>query len=816
MLHSSKFKKSLVANSIRALTVPIGLTAPIGLVQAQAIEEIVVTATRRAESIQDIPINIAAVSSAQIDKQGFGDLSELGAFVPGISIADQGGRDGNRIVVRGLNADPVENAFGQENGGGSVATYIGEVPLFVDLRLNDLERVEILLGPQGTVYGAGTLGGAIRYIPNKPSFEEMEFEVRADAYNYSEGSGLSTDLGLTVNVPISEQFAVRGSFDSLDDKGFVDYPYVVSQIGVSNPDPDFNDLAATAANFTPVDDANTEEIGSGRLSARWQPNEAVDASLTYYFQNGEYGGRSASSFRSQVPAGEYEFGGRVVEPSERDSELIALEIIADLGFAELTSATGIANVEENGQRDQTDLLISLEYSYETFPTFTAFTFEDEESDIFNQEIRLVSKGDGPVSWLVGAFYNKNEYNALSSEFTPGFAEFAGFRTDLNNLEYFEADRTELEESAFFGEIGYQINENWDVTFGARIYEYDLDTANLTEFPFFSDPSFAPFPLSDIEDQLILEPNQSFDDELFKINTSYTFESGDLIYATFSQGFRVGASNGGTPCPDIFMPGPQGLCLLSPGQQFGPNPGDIAQINELEFLPDTVDNYEIGIKTTLLDGSLNINAAIFFTDWQDPQVASASVNAGTSITVNAGAAETKGFEVSGNWRVNEQLVISGNLSYANAELTERVSSLVTTISTPGFGVTFEDGQAGDQLPGSPESQFSIFAEYEKPLSNDASLIFNGAYSWQDDVLSFAGARGSSFTLPSYGRANVALTYETDKWSVTGYVDNLFDDFSESSASNTPLFNQTVLGANVRRFRTNVLPPRAIGVRMKYNF
>ena len=816
MSSHQRFKKSLVASSITALTVPLGLTGYTGVAQAQGLEEVVVTATRRAESIQDIPLNISAVGGAQIDKQGFGDLSELMAFVPGVNIADQGGRDGNRIVVRGLNADPVENAFGQENGGGTVATYVGEVPLFVDLRLNDLQRVEVLLGPQGTLYGAGTMGGAIRYIPNKPNFDQSEFEVRADAYSYGEGDGLSTDIGFTFNAPVSEKFAIRGSLDRLDDDGFIDYPFVVRQIGVSNPDPDFSNPADRDANFSPVQDANTEEIVSGRLAARWQPTDAVDATLTYYFQSGEYGGRNTSSLRSTVPAGEYEFGGRVVEPNNRDSELIALEIVADLGFAELTSATGIANVEENGQRDQTDLLISLEYSYETFPTFTAFTFEDEETDIFNQELRLVSQGDGPLSWIVGAFYNKNEYNALSSEFTPGYGLFTGFGDQLNDLEYFEADRTELEEKAVFGEVAYQINDNWNITLGARFYEYDFDTANLTEFPYFADPSFRPFPLSEIEGQLTLAPNQSFEDELFKLNTSYTFENGNLVYATFSQGFRVGASNGGEACPDVFVPGPQGLCLLSPGQQFGPNAGDISQVNELEFLPDTVDNYEIGIKATLLDGALNLNAAIFMMDWKDPQVASASVNAGTAITINGDSAETKGFELSGNWQASDKLLISGNLSYSDAELSADVPSLVRTITTPGFGTRFEDGRSGDQLPGSPKSQFSIFAEYEHPLNNDATLLVNGAFAWQDEVLSVAGGRGGSFTLPSYSRANVAVGYHKEKWSVTAYVDNLFDDFSESSASNAPLFNQTVSGANVRRFRTNVLPPRTIGVRLKYHF
>ena len=151
------------------------------------VEEIVVTATRRAEAVQDIPVNISAVGGTQIEQQGFDDLSELASYVPGLNVVDQGGRDGNRIVVRGLNAESIANSFGQENGGGTVATYVGEIPLYVDLRLNDLERVEVLLGPQGTLYGAGTMGGAIRYIPKKPDFDSTVFEARVDAFSYSEG-----------------------------------------------------------------------------------------------------------------------------------------------------------------------------------------------------------------------------------------------------------------------------------------------------------------------------------------------------------------------------------------------------------------------------------------------------------------------------------------------------------------------------------------------------------------------------------------------------------------------------------------------------
>ncbi len=807
------FRRSAVSLGVAAATASIAMP-----VHAQ-IEEITVTATRRAESVMDIPVNISAIGGSQIEQQGFGDLSEMASYVPGLNVVDQGGRDGNRIVVRGLNAEPIVNSFGQENGGGTVATYVGEIPLYVDLRLNDLERVEVLLGPQGTLYGAGTMGGAIRYIPKKPDFDAMFFEARADTYTYSEGDGVSSDIGFTINLPISDQFAIRASIDRYDDKGFIDYPFVVQQPGVSEPDPDFADSAERAANFRPAEDANTEEALSGRFAARWTPTDSIDATLTYYFQNTEHGGRNVSGQRGTIPAGEYDSPFRVLEPNDRDSDLLALEVIADLGFAELTSATGIGGVEEAGQRDQTDLLITLEYSYELFPTFTAFTFEDEETETFNQELRLVSTGDGPWNWIVGAFYNKNEYDALSSEFTPGYGAFVGpsFRQDLDDLEYFEADRTELTEKALYGEIGYDVTDQFSLTFGIRVYDYEFDEANQTEFPYFTTPEdFQPYPLSDIGNQLPLTPNQAFDGDLYKLNASYTFDNGNLVYFTFSQGYRVGASNGGEPCPDVFVPGSQSLCLLAPGQQFGPNPDDIAEINEREYFPDEVDNFEIGAKTTWLDGDLILNGSVFYIDWKDPQVATASVNAGTAITVNAGAAETKGFDVAATWRVNDAFDLRGSFSYTDAELTEGVPSLIRTISTPGFATAFEDGQAGDRLPGSPETQFSIFGSYTHELSGGNMIVVDGGYAWQDDVLSLAGARGNSLTLDSYGRASLSVGYVTESWSVTGYVDNLFDDYTESSVFNTPLYNQTVEGANVRYYRTNVLAPRSIGVRLKYTY
>ena len=269
-------------------------------------QTITVTATRRAESVQDVPLNIAAVGASQIEEQGFDELSDVLSYVPGINVVDRGGRQGNPIIVRGLNADGLGSGDGNNDGGGTVATYVGEIPVYVDLKLNDLERVEVLLGPQGTLYGAGTLGGAIRYIPKKPQFDGDTLDVRAEAYQYSEADDLSYKGGLTVNKAILPNFAVRASLDYDDDSGFIDYPYVVNEIGVSDPDPDFTDPADVKANTHRISDANSEQTTSGRLAARWEPTNWLDGTMTYYYQKAEIGGRQASGKRSTkayTPAG---------------------------------------------------------------------------------------------------------------------------------------------------------------------------------------------------------------------------------------------------------------------------------------------------------------------------------------------------------------------------------------------------------------------------------------------------------------------------------------------------------------------------------
>jgi iron complex outermembrane recepter protein len=793
-----------------------------GQVDSSGREIVIVTGTRRDESIQDAPINVSAVGGEEIEQQGLVELSDVAAFVPGLSVVDQGPRAGNPIIVRGLNADPIGAEEGVSDGGGTVATYVGEVPVYLDLKLEDLERVEVLLGPQGTLYGAGTLGGAIRYIPRKPDLTGMSVELRGSAYGYSEASDASFDVSATFNDAFSDRFAVRGTLGFLSDSGFIDYPFVVQQIGISEPDPDFTNAAARAANFAPVEDANGQDMTYGRIAARWLPFDWLDGTLTYYYQQADVEGRTISSMRSTVPAGEYEAGMRVLEPNDRKQELVSLELIADLGFAELTSATGYGRYEEHGQRDQTDLLITLEYSYEAFPEFAAYTREDVEDEFVTQEIRLVSSTPGPFQWIVGGFYNHRYLYGLSQEFTPEYSEFLnggtgpGFRPDA--VEYYAANYDHLIEKAFFGEVSYDITDAWTVTLGARQYDYTFRSVADQDFPLI-ETFFGRVP----DDAIVLEfdadhtATQSDDGLLYKFNTSYDLSDSILLYLTVSQGYRIGNSNGLAEC-DPFVPGtPQGSCALAPGQQYGPNPGDISQVDERQYRPDKTQNYEVGFKSELMNGDMIFNGAVYYIDWTDPQVSSATVNAAIPITINAEGAESKGLELSADWYPTDQLRLRGTYSYSRSELTADVPDLIITIAPPGFATAFEDGLSGDRLPGSPENQLAFFADYEQPLTNDATINYRFGYTWQDEVLTRTGGRGGSLTLDDYGVANASVTYDSGgAWSVTGFVRNLFDEYIETGARSTARFNQTINGANVRSFYTNVAPPMTFGVRFRYRF
>ena len=783
-----------------AVAAALGLAAPMEGAFAQPVsddgtvlEEIIVTATRREANVQDIPFNIVALGSDALDTLRITNLSEFTRAVPGLYVANQGPRGSNLMTVRGLNVSSINASESVGNGtGGTVATYLGDIPLFVDLKMLDLERVEALLGPQGTLYGAGTLGGAIRYLPNRPDPSQTELEVGGRTYALGQSDGIGYDLHGVVNVPLVEdKLALRVALGYTDDPGFIDYNYIVREPGVSDPEPDRNDPAAVAVNLRKVKDADTEQTLTGRAALLWNVTDAVTANLTYYYQQQDVGARTVNHDLA-FDTGRYVAASRFLEPNDKKNQLLALELTWDLGFADLTSATGTSKFESHGQRDQTDLLMDFDYGYEDFPQFAAYARETQEEDTFSQEVRLVSKDTGRWNWIGGAFYNKFEGKTTSQEHTPGIPDWYGFPPGTPDLEYFAKSDETFEEMALFGEAGFHFTDAWQVTIGARWFDYDDDLKLQTAFPFFADPP------GDV--QLSGVRNKTGDnDVIFKFNTSYEFNDDLMSYLTVSEGYRRGGLNSGPLCTGASEG--QSFCLTE---------------SEVLIKPDTTTNYEVGLRSMWLDGRLMVNAAVYYIDWQDIQVQSRSATGGVPITVNGSAAESKGIELTSRWSITDHLELAANVTFNDAQLSEDAPGLVDGV----------DAFEGDRLAGTPEEQGTLLLAYTRPLDNGLTVTADYTLSAVSDVYTKVGLRDNGEALPGWAVHGLSIGLTDGHWSARLYADNLLDKYAVTSVRRDPSYIRR-LGTGPgdvvpeqqfasRTYFQSMLRPRTVGLEFNYRF
>ena len=813
---SSAFKLSPVAKAVSLASAPI-VTLPVVPVFAEeseaVIAEVIVTASRREESVQDIPINITAISDTLIDDLRLDGIAEIARYVPGLTVVDRGPRDEvPDILVRGLNTTGLGPGFVSD----TVATYLGEVPLLVDLKPVDLERVEVLIGPQGTLYGLGTMGGAVRYIPKRAQANEFDLDVRADIYQNAESDGMSHSYGMTINIPLIEDvLAVRASHDEVMDEGFIDYDFVVRQAGASNPEPDLGNAGDVAANLRRVEDANGEEARSSRINLRLTPHDRLEANLWWYYQENEAEGRQLIHRRAFGTSG-YQSALRYQEPNDYTNELLSLELKADLGFAQATLVWGESEYDELGQRDQTDLLLNFEYGYEFFPSFSAFTREiaDEETETY--EIRLTSQHGGSIQWVAGWFQNEVESYSTSEEFTPGFDQFAvdnfgGVQLRPDSLEYFSiADQFE-KETAFYGEVSYAFSDQWEATIGYRDYEYEVNSQSGFGLPLF-ETVFLGEPQDAVNVDLG-DPNQGASTgDLFKFNVAWDMNEDIMLYATLSEGYRNGGVNSVPACtPEQLASGTQQLCALP---------------DEVLISPDTIDNFELGMKGRFFDDRLSLNLALFQIDWEDIQVAGTTEFGSLPITVNGGTAESNGFEVFGRFLINANWDVSWTYAYTQAELTEDAPGVVGPFTALD----------GARLPGHAEHQGTFNVTYTTTVLDGIEMNLNYGFIAQSDVYNIPGGnedplvdadgnpgdRGGE-AIDGYDVHHLSATFRRDNWTVQAYVDNLFDEFYVLGTRTSRRFLQNETGPGnlinnftLRSYGEYVGAPRNIGISATYAF
>ncbi|MCX7283180.1 MAG: TonB-dependent receptor [Novosphingobium sp.] len=764
--------------------------------------EIVVTATRRAVSLQDVPINITAISGSDLTEKRIDDVRGLAAFTPGITILDTGPRSTGTIVMRGLSAGDTGTAG--NNSDNAVAIYLGEVPLYQDFKLLDIGRVETLLGPQGTLYGVGTLAGAIRYIPNRPNATKWEASFHGRVYDVAEADNPGFQVDATFNIPIVEdKIALRSTVGYYNDPGFIDYVALLRQPGVSLPQPGgratsrqapLGTPAQIAANLYTYKDANFERTFTTRNTLGFFPSENVTVYLNYAYQKTSTNGRQING-AGVFGTGRYEAAQRYLEPSNREVHLVSGEVQIDVGeIAQIVSATAWSHQKLRSSADVTDLLLDLDYGYELYPEFSGFTRSATDIKQFNQEVRLVSTHGGPLSWVIGGFYNERKSDGTYREVTPGLPEFYFGPVTYSPaypepIEYASFNDSKVIEKAVFGEATFEITPQWQVTAGGRYFDYDAKTNGGITLPLLE-----PVPVLRFDTG---GGDSGQDGVVWKFNTSYKITPDLMLYATYSEGYRIGGPNSVPACP-ANLADVQNACAL-PNEQF--------------FGPDSTENKEIGIRATLFGGKLQTTIAGYHIKWDGIQLASQTQYGIAGITANGGSATSKGIEATFMARPADGVTITGSYSYNDAKLTQDVIGLLT-IRNQNLRARPKnirvDVLSGDRLPGTARHTASLGMTYDVPVGADAIVSTNFTTTYQGEVLSRVGARAGGEVIPDYMISRASIGYRRDKYEVRIYADNLFNQYAISSVGEDRSRRIINDGIVSRYYSNSVIGPRKIGI------
>ncbi len=764
------------------------------------LEEIIVSATRRSETVQSIPSNISAVTSLALQRAGVSDISGLSRLVPGLSLFDEGPRSsGNRNTfnLRGLNAN---TAFNNDDNPSlvqeSVSTYYGETPVFFPLKLIDLERVEVLRGPQGTLYGAGSVGGTIRFIPKKPDLSGFSMDVSGETSLSKSASKANLDGYVTVNAPVSDKIGLRFSSGYEYLAGFIDARGLIEQTGTPlNPgEPvlaDPNDFVGSHEVFaSPVKNQNDAKIYFLRGSALLELSDSVEVNLNYVYQKNEADGRYEDN-PNYGSHQDYVMYKAYADPQNSELNLINGDVEMDLGFARLTSATSFSQVDTESATDTSGFLrTNLASYYFGFPRLYSPIAKKQKNKIFTQEIRLVSNSGGKIDWIVGGFYLKRDLNFHWTQTLPGISEYTNQvlgispPLDFGDVLAIGLNDETFKDMALFGELTWHVTDRFQITGGTRVFKQKTSGTSGIPLPFASKTTSFFYYINPLDEYLLggfESVNSEFNDSIFKLNASYNINDDTLVYATWAQGFRAGGSNA-LPLMDVM----------------GNNNADI-----LTFKPDTVDNYEIGIKGSI-SRKVSYTFTVFDVEWNDFQT-TLTTPFGVSFVDNIPKARSRGFESQISGYLTDSLYIMASYSYTDAEVR---SDFNMSVDDPATLIT-----TGTALPGASKHNITASLDYFVPLSDSSELILHGDVSYKSSThTAFRDIPVSTsenyVELTGFAVLNSSISWKQDNIQLTVFGKNLTNSRGSSLATAVDFMGP-------RYQSLGVIRPRTFGVRLQYS-
>jgi iron complex outermembrane recepter protein len=730
------------------------------------LEEVVVTATKRSENLQDVPVAVTALTSADIEARGFTNYSDFVNTVPNMYMQDLG--PGNtQIYIRGLVA--------QGGSGFPVATYFGEAVTsvltnnggFANLRLVDIDRVEVLRGPQGTLFGANSLAGVLRVVPNAPSLTDLQVDVAASGWSTAHSGDGSEHFEGVLNLPIiNGQLAARLVAYQDHIAGYLDNVVPAAaptdySAGFGAPDGTL--VIPGHAAFTRKD-INTEDIWGARGAVTWKPNDSLHVDLSYVAQevrlNAEAGAQPAfGDYVVQRPLDLYSHGEDLEE--ERIGQLV---VGYDWSAVSLTSATSYTRLERYQNEDVSFLAVAAGLGAQLWPLL-----DRSKGESFTQEVRLQSRGEDPFQWLAGYFYTNTNFDL--GQYVPDYSCPTCLPEVLFNQPF--AIRTigstvgeKQKQQSVFAEASYSFTPQWTLGVGGRyLKDYVESFSPAAEGLLVGGTEAASPPVGGRNS--IFNPSAYV---RFKANEDMTY------YVQAARGFRSGAPN------QALAYDPNGPC------------GATAAADGVRPLtnPDTLWTYEFGLKSTWADKRIAANIALFHQTWEGVQL-TATQPCGFNGIVNGGDASGNGAELEMTAQLTRALSANLTASYVY----NKFNSV-----TPNVGYS-----PGDRVPGAPEENASAGLRYNFSLSNTWSGYARADYSYVGDVhfVFGTGAASTPYLQGGFGQTNLRLQLQHKQFGFELFARNLTDKRAAESTGDPTQGGYTYL-----------VRPREAGVEVRYSF
>lgn len=642
------------------------------------IEEIIVTAQKREQTQLEVPLSMQSFSGAALEEQGIHTLDDIIEQIPGGLLLYEGTPGSISVHMRGSGATSIF-------GDSTIGFYVDETPFSIpNLQvapppnlLYDLERVEVLRGPQGTLYGQGSMGGTIKYVSRQPDLERFAFKAQANASDTQGGDG-NYRADAVLNIPIVEdKFGLRVLVGYDEVGGFA-----------SVPDLDSGDEGRDS---TVV-----------RVKALWRATDNLDvtASVLNYSADQQFPTLFVSADPPLLPP-----SGGFVPDNGTDTEIYSLLLDWDLGFASLISSSSLYDntsaLSVGGTLELPIIAPGLGVGFLPFKQIAEYG-----NQVFAQEVRLVSATDGPLNWIVGGFYTTgdSELNVeLSLDFTQADPANPPFLLAvLAAIESQSLQTIDTDAFALFGELSFELLDGKLVPLvGLRYFEDDRATVER-----FTGIDFLLGPLVDHP----ITSDQLFDSVNPRFNLSYYPDDDTTLYANVAKGFRSGTVQLQAQVAALTISGIVGSQLIE---------------------PDTVWTYEAGVKKELADGALVLQGALYYSDWQDLQSLYTTLT-GVNSVVQLGDVDIFGVEWDFGWQANENLRLGLNGAYTNSEFGEL---------DPVLAAGIPQAEKGNRVPFTPNWTTNVNATYTRPLANTGLDAFGYlSYTYRDGAINYTLQEG----------------------------------------------------------------------------